>query len=389
MTKTKIMALMFGVLLVGACARPAKAGVVVGTCVAGTQYLTIQSAVNAAASGSTIMVCPNAYPEQVIIQKPLTLEGITKNGLAGILIVPPASGLLPTTNDTNTTAQITIQNTSGVTLNNLIVDAAGNTLTCASPPVTGIVFDSASGTVNNVAVRNQVAGGAGGAGCDGFGLFAFNATSQPQTVTVENSDFRNIATWGISGEGQVMKLNTLNNYVAGPDNSQHATIGIFYFGVTGTIQGNTVVNEILPAGTAATPLSNSIGIGLACTTANVTGNRISDTQLGIFIGGCEGGAFPSNSTITQNQIFETKLFDGIYISMATGNTISNNTIVGSGEAGIHFDTGANSNTASGNMITEACTGVLSAPKVSNKLSANTFKALYQPTLTGTRCGPIF
>ena len=51
----------------------------VGTC-PGAGFPTIQSAVNAAHSGDIVDVCPGAYPEQVSINKSLTLEGIAVTG---------------------------------------------------------------------------------------------------------------------------------------------------------------------------------------------------------------------------------------------------------------------------------------------------------------------
>src|SRR5208283_915316 len=53
-------------------------------------YQTIQAAVNAVPSGSTIEVCPGTYPEQVVISKPLTLTGAASN--AEVLIQIPAGG---------------------------------------------------------------------------------------------------------------------------------------------------------------------------------------------------------------------------------------------------------------------------------------------------------
>jgi len=40
------------------------------------QYTTITAAVNAAAPGDVIEICPALYPEQLIIAKPLTLRGV-------------------------------------------------------------------------------------------------------------------------------------------------------------------------------------------------------------------------------------------------------------------------------------------------------------------------
>ena len=87
---------MLAVSLAAAASVPAKAQIVVGQCVGTSPYNTIQSAVNAAASGSTIKVCPSGYPEQVVIEKPLTLQGITALNLEGVLIIPPSTGLVAT-----------------------------------------------------------------------------------------------------------------------------------------------------------------------------------------------------------------------------------------------------------------------------------------------------
>jgi parallel beta-helix repeat protein len=389
--KSRILTLLLGATLLALSARPAKAGIVVGRCIAGTQYSTIQAAVNAAPSGSIIKVCPGGYPEQVIIEKPLTLQGFISQGVEGALILSPPGGLL--LNDTtNYQAQMLVKNTTGVTISNLIVDAAGNNLTCTNNPmIAGIVFHNASGAVNTTAVRNQVAGNSSSGGCSGYGVLALDDNQQPETVTVQNSDFRNNALWAIAGDGQGLTMNTLNNYVAGPDNSQLGGAGIVYFlGVAGTVQGNTVVNQLDSLGTPGGLTGNSLGIAVACSTAKVTGNVVSNTQLGIFVGCPFSNLFTGTSTVTQNKIFETKLGDGIYVTSA-GNTITNNTIVASAESGIHLDTTYNgiNNTVSGNTITEACTGILTTGKGSNMVSANTFNAVYSPTQRGTGCGPIF
>jgi pectin methylesterase-like acyl-CoA thioesterase len=49
---------------------------VAGKCKAGSQYTTIQAAINAADPGSTVQVCPGRYPEIPTISKNLTLKGV-------------------------------------------------------------------------------------------------------------------------------------------------------------------------------------------------------------------------------------------------------------------------------------------------------------------------
>ncbi len=68
---------------------------VVGTCRAGRSFTTIQAAVTAAPSGSTIDVCPGIYPEQVMIEaKTLTLVGVLSGTNDAAVLVPPAGGLI-------------------------------------------------------------------------------------------------------------------------------------------------------------------------------------------------------------------------------------------------------------------------------------------------------
>src|ERR1700685_1901384 len=56
----------------------AAATIYVGSCgpAKTKSYTTIQQAVNASPAGSTILVCPGNYPEQVTIQKDLSLVGV-------------------------------------------------------------------------------------------------------------------------------------------------------------------------------------------------------------------------------------------------------------------------------------------------------------------------
>ena len=133
--KSTVLTVFAITLLAMAASLPAHAGIVVGYCIAGTQYPTIQAAVNAAPSGAVIEVCPGGYPEQVLIEKPLTLQGIIATGDEGAFILPPSGGLV--VNAPGTIAQILVENTTGVTITNLIVDGqnAGNSLDL--PALTG------------------------------------------------------------------------------------------------------------------------------------------------------------------------------------------------------------------------------------------------------------
>lgn len=387
MKNESMLTMLLSLGLAMAASRPAQAGIVVGTCIAGTQYSTIQSAVDAAPSASVIKVCPGGYPEQVVIDKPLTLEGFINSGTEGAFIFPPAGGIVES--DAPYAPQILVKNTTGVTITNLIVDGQ-NGAPCGPVTMVGILFQDTSGTVNKVSVHNQ-----NGLACLAYGFEAVVDNGQGQTVTVENSEFHNQSFYGIYGVGSGLTLETLNNYVTGPDGAGTSTIGIAYRGgATGTIQGNTIVDEIYPQFVFADPsLLGSMGIGVFCSTATVSGNNISNTQTGISVG-CNGlgHSFASNSTITGNKVFKTRLLDAIYI-FSNGNKVTNNTLVASGQAGIHVDPtygggDASGNTVTGNSIVEACAGILITGSVTNTITPNSYNAVDVTTTNGTNCGPI-
>jgi parallel beta-helix repeat protein len=213
-------------------------------------------------------------------------------------------------------------------------------------------------------------------------------------MTIENSDLRSQSNFAIFASGSGLTLNTLNNYIAGLSNARVASSGIEYSSAVGTIQGNTVVDEIYPQAQFSTPvLLDSMGIFVYCSNASVTGNMVSNTQVGVVVGCQNGSSAATNATISGNKIFNTRLQDGIYI-FSDGNKITSNTIVGSAASGIHFDTtygfhDASGNTASGNTITEACAGILTTGTVTNTVSTNSFIAVDAPMQNGGTCGPLF
>jgi len=51
-------------------------------------FTSIQTAVDAAASGDVIQVCPGTYDEQVEITKPLSLVGVGRDGNKAVVVQP-------------------------------------------------------------------------------------------------------------------------------------------------------------------------------------------------------------------------------------------------------------------------------------------------------------
>src|SRR5215472_16215648 len=67
----------------------------VGTCRAHLpSYPTISAALATTPPGNVVEVCPGTYREQVQITQPVTLEGVTGEDSARVIIAPPLGGLV-------------------------------------------------------------------------------------------------------------------------------------------------------------------------------------------------------------------------------------------------------------------------------------------------------
>src|SRR5580698_7904207 len=136
------------------------ANVAVGLCAApGTHYTTIQAAVNAVTPGGKVEVCPGTYPEQVSINKSLTLLGIAAGSGDAAVIVSPSNGLVQTGTDifnNPVAAQVLVTGATAVTISHLTVDGSNNGLSGCSVDPIGIYFQNSSGTITDNAIRNQL-----------------------------------------------------------------------------------------------------------------------------------------------------------------------------------------------------------------------------------------
>jgi parallel beta-helix repeat protein len=383
------------------------AAAVVGNCAVGFQYPTIQAAVSASPAKSTIRICPGTYPEQVTINKTLTLVGLSFNNSDAIVITPPLGGLSKNATSyglhgpaTPAAAQVYVSGDANglpsnpsplVNITNVIVDGSGNQLKDCAIDIVGFYYQDASGTLDRVTARNQQADIQPN-GCQiGLGIFVeSNESGGTSNLNVKHSSVHTYQKNGITGQATGTTMNISGNFVQGYGSVNFiAQNGIqVSYGASGTISGNTVIDDFFSPNTFA-----STGILLldSANDASVTGNAVSDTNLGVVL--FDDGTSSSTDdsiTVATNRIVGTQ-YDGID-ACSNNNMITSNTLVNSGQSAIHFDTtsgcNAQGNTASDNVITEACAGVLKGVNSGNTSSENKYYDTEFFDLAGDSCPAI-
>jgi hypothetical protein len=332
--------------------QPLMAGTfVVGSCKAKVpSFATISAAVSSVPPGSTIMVCPGSYPEQVTITQSLTLVGIAASNQDIAMITVPTTGLLANSSSIfgeSIAAQLLVQG-GPVTINNIAVDGAGGDLQCAgSTWVAGIFYSAgSSGLVNHAKVSGQV-----NAGC-GVGVWAENGDGPDKFVTVQNSSVHDVDGFGIFAASGATSPNLFAS-IRGNVVSVGASglIGIGLDNLTGSITGNDVSNamfDIVNIGPDVSIAFNTASLATAGIVleggGNVANNRISSADIGLLFLADGGVAHLNRISATRGSAVEFNCSAAI----VSGNTI-NDAAIGLDNTPTGF-TGSNSfdNTATVN-----------------------------------------
>ena len=325
----------------------------VGTCKPSLpSYSSISAAVAAVPGGSTVMVCPGTYAEQITISQPLTLMGISSGDSGQVIITVPGGGLALNTTSLGglaVAAQVLVE-TGPVNITNITVDGAGNNLN-GSADVAGVFYDSgSSGVVNQVTTRNQIDSTSPTVQGQGAGIWAQNGNATSESVTIENCSVHDFDLFGIIIESNQtpssLTATVRANNVSGVD----ATFFVFAILIEsgGNLTGNTITGPGTSLFAQAITGENSAAI--------VSGNVVTNWQFGI--------VDFSAGTYTSNTVRNT--FQGITLD-ASGVTVKSNIITESAFAILMF---CHYVTATNNTINDAFTGIDSAP--SSFSSANAF-----------------
>jgi parallel beta-helix repeat protein len=394
-----LASLLLGMCCVASSAVPGSSTIRVvgqsGTACPNAEYTTITDAVNAAAPGDEIDICPALYPEQLTITMPLTLRGLGVEGINRVLIQP--SSLVPV-GSLPFEAVITVMNTGGVTIQNLAIDASNNTVTGCTVALAGIHFYNASGVVDSDAISGtQLSNPLSCATLfpgNGFGVQVDETAGSTNSfcVTVRNSSIHDFGRNGILvvGSGETAEIDGNSIDAVGPSTGVNQ-FGVFLAsGATGQVTGNNI--SAGNCGTIAIPdcfnlRSEGVVLRSAGNGTIIANNTIINVQAGVFVNGATG------TVISGNTISNVDALDGIHVQGSISGLITKNRIFHVGpfttdtsndEDGCGINdvsgTGSSANNILGNWINDAYCGVgyVSSDRVEANLSLNT---LYE-TLNG-------
>jgi len=378
-----------------------------GVC-ANAVYTTISAALFASASGDEIDICPGLYPEQLVITQPVTLRGLSTSGSQRVLLQPATitnvqPPLYAQQNVAPFQAAISVIGTGNVTIENLAINASGNTATGCTVTVAAIHFSNASGTVANNAIFGAQLSSP--LSCttlfpgNGFGVQVDSAAGQtgPFSVSITGNSIHDFNRNGVLVSGSGITTEVSGNTISGVGPSTgYNQFGVFIAnGAVAYVSHNMITegNCGTLSVTACVPLrSEGVVFRAAGPASVVDSNFIASAQSGIFLNGA------NQAQISNNIIMNIDALDGIDIqgsasgyftnSVILGNTISHvfpisstagEGLQGMGSCGINEaqGTGVAQNLILNNTVNDAYCGV--AFVTADQASANTFSN----TLYGT------
>jgi len=326
-------------------------------------FTSIQDAINAASPGNLIRVCPGTYPEQLSIDKSLSIEG--DDGA----IVLPSNMVANTTGSSGApiAAAIFVKEAADVEIEGLIVDTANSGITGCSPDLIGILYQNSSGRIEHNAVRNTKLSVSLNGCQSGDAIVVQSLGGETSKVSVDDNSVHDYQKNGITGNELGTEVTISNNAVTGlGPTTGAAQNGIqIGFGAKGDVRRNTVTDNVWsPCVSLENCAFNATGILIfQSDDVRVEHNSVATNQLGIYAGG-------QRDEIESNNISNSLVLVGIDLA-SDNNLASRNGVTNSGQAAILIE--GNDNKVQSNDITEAPIGVLKlSGTVGNTQSDNSF-----------------
>jgi hypothetical protein len=304
------------------------------------QYTSIQAAIDASLPGDIINVCPGVYDEQIVISKPVTVNGVTVNS-SGLALLQP-SVLVPTGGGIDI-AVVSVLNTDDVHLLNIGVDASKNTVSDCTPTLSAVHFLNSSGEIRNDAITGAKLTSPGACTTlfgNGYGVLLESTGAGSHSVLVQGNSIHDYSKEGVRAIGNDLTATVTGNVITGvgPAAGYFFQFGVFILnGAVGLLKGNQIaegdcgtlnLNDCFNARSEGIVL-RAVGDGTV-----VDQNVITRAQSGIFINNA------NKARITNNLIGEISALDGIDAqgmsnSLLLNNSISNATPLANQSCGIY------------------------------------------------------
>lgn len=296
------------------------------------QFSTITAALAAAGTGDVIEVCPAVYNEQLLITRPVTIQGIDVQNLDRVVIRP--SAIVPMGGLTSE-AVVTVMNTRDVTLQNISVDASGNNVSGCDTVLAGIHYFNASGSVQEDAIYGAKVSNPQACGSfvqlllfgTGFGVFVDGNGAGPYHVQIANNSVHDYTRNGVLAVGDAITVDVQGNTISGIG----PAIGVPQFGVfiangaLGRVTDNIITEGLcgtLDIDTCIARRSEGVVLRAAAVGSTVDRNVITNAQSGIFV---NGGA---NLHIGNNQIRNIQALSGMDLQGSATGSLTNSVIEG-------------------------------------------------------------
>jgi nitrous oxidase accessory protein NosD len=330
-------------------------------------FKTIQAAVDAAQSGDVIRVCAGTYPEQVVINKTLSLKADN-----GVIVIPQDVVANTAGSSGNPIAAIIlVENAENVDLEGFIVDGSANDLTECGPTFIGILYRDATGTIEHNYVR-RVRLGSSLPGCQSGNAIDVESSSSGQSnVRIEDNSVDGYQKNGITANESGTTVYVTENAVTGiGPTTGAAQNGIqIGFGAKGHVTNNSVADNVYsPCESAANCPSNAAGILIYQSDGvHVHGNTVGSNQVGIFVAA-------NDVKIGGNTLFHSVALDRIAL-VGDDNSVTSNDISGSDDAAVYIQ--GNNNNIFNNEFTGAAFGIF---KVSGSTGTNRSGNRYHATI---------
>ena len=268
-------------------------------------FPTVQDGVNGASAGATVSIAAGTYTEQVIVGRSLTLSGADE---ATTIIKSPATTLtaLATVQSNGQTLKPVVSDDShDLTLKNLTVDGDGQGN--ANYSFAGLGVRDANVVVDHVTITGVRETPLNG-DQHGNALYLVNDDAAARTATVSNSTFTDFQKNAIVLKGAGLTVDVNHDTITGTGAlAPNAQNGVeVYGGATGSVSDNTISD--IECGTSNCGVDwyndyQAIGIMLYAVTGpfTVSGNHVSNSDIGIYSQMASGAASMTDNVLTGNR----------------------------------------------------------------------------------------